>query len=91
MAKYLLLSLSFGRLDRDRFALRFGEELGDRFREPLARARDEGWLDDDERGFRLRSPRFDALPSIRALFYSDAAIAWLVDQSMTSKVVRPTS
>jgi len=93
MTKYALLSLSFGRLDRDRFSSRFSTSLEARFGESLRRACDEGWLAEDARGYGVA--RFDALPSVRALLYTDEAIDWLAglrrQSGSTVNVVRPTS
>lgn len=69
IAKYLLLSLSFGRIDRARYFARFGERIEDRFAAQLAN------LVEDDAGWGLRS--FAALPQIRASFYTERALAWL--------------
>lgn len=78
MTKYLLLSLSFGRLDRARFLRRFGESLEARFGERLAFAVREGMLTEDDAGFGVA--RFDTLPQVRALLYPEAAISWLASR-----------
>lgn len=75
MTKYLLLSLSFGRLDRARFARRFGEPIEQRFSSRLAHAVERGWLNEDAEGWGV--VRFDALPSVRALLYTERALDWL--------------
>lgn len=72
IAKYALLSLSFGRLDRERFLRRFGESIEERYGARLAVAIDRGWLTPD---YEVRD--FAALPSVRSLLYTDAAIDWL--------------
>lgn len=69
IAKYLLLSLSFGRIDRARYRARFGEEVEERFASQLTE------LARDEHGYGLRS--FAALPKIRASFYPPRALGWL--------------
>lgn len=69
IAKYLLLSLSFGRIDRARYQARFGERVEDRFALQLAQ------LVEDDVGYGLRS--FAELPAIRASFYTARALAWL--------------
>ncbi len=75
MAKHLLLTLGFGRIDHARFERRFGEPLSTRHGEALARACREGWLSEDPEGYAVRD--FAALPWIRALFHPERAIAWL--------------
>jgi len=78
MTKYLLLSLSFGRLDRGRFSRRFGESLDSRFGERLGWAVARGWLSEDNDGFGVT--RFDTLPLVRALLYTEGAIGWLANR-----------
>jgi oxygen-independent coproporphyrinogen-3 oxidase len=72
IAKYALLSLSFGRLDRARFERRFGETIEERYGARLAVAIERGWLTSD---YEVRD--FAALPKVRALLYTPEAIAWL--------------
>jgi len=75
MAKHVLLTLSFGRLDRARFERRFGEPVSARHGEALERACREGWLVEDREGWAVGE--FAALPRIRAMFHPERAIAWL--------------
>ncbi len=75
MAKHLLLTLSYGRIDRRRFAARFGESLDGRFTAALERAVEEGWLREERLGFAVT--QFAAMPVLRALFYPERAIRWL--------------
>lgn len=75
MAKHLLLTLSYGRLDRARFLARFGEPPEARFGPGLARALAEGFLVEDAAGWALAT--FSALPAVRALLHPARAIAWL--------------
>lgn len=77
MAKSTLAMLNFGVLDRPAFAAQFGVALDDAFAPALAHAAREGWLDDHGDRLALRPGRFDVLPRLRALFYSDDAIAWV--------------
>ena len=72
IAKYSLLALSFGRLDRARFERRFGESIEARYGERLRVAIERGWLTND---YEVRD--FSALPNVRALLYTPEAIAWL--------------
>jgi len=72
MAKYCLLALSFGRLDRARFFQRFGETLEERYGERLAVCVEGGWLTED-----YEVCDFGALPSVRALLYTPEAVTWL--------------
>jgi oxygen-independent coproporphyrinogen-3 oxidase len=72
IAKYSLLALSFGRLDRARFQRRFGETIEERYGERLAVAIERGWLTAD---YEIRD--FAALPNVRALLYTPEAIEWL--------------
>lgn len=78
MAKYLLLSLSFGILNPARFQRRFGEPLDGRFGETLALARSEGLLEPGADGsWGIPEGRFTSMPKLRALFYPAAALDWL--------------
>lgn len=70
IAKYLLLSLSFGRIDRARYLARFGERIEDRFPEQLSH------LVADEAGYGIRA--FSDLPRLRAMFYTPRALRWLM-------------
>nr|WP_320133461.1 radical SAM protein [uncultured Holophaga sp.] len=77
MAKYILLSLSFGRLDPTRFHRVFGEDLLSRFGPRLHRAFEEGLLLPGEEGFRIPSGQFRSMPLLRALFYPRGALNWV--------------
>lgn len=74
MAKYLLLALSYGHLDRERFFRRFGEPIEARFGHVLSFLVGARLLDED---YGLHAGRFGELPGIRALFYPEDALAWL--------------
>ncbi len=82
IAKYVLLSLSFGFLDPARYRARFGEELGDRF--PMRFAVERGWLTES---YGVAS--FGDLPKLRSLFYTPRAIAWLARAREQQAIARP--
>ncbi len=75
MTKHLLLALGFGRIDRARFAARFGEAVDGRYGVALAWACAKGFLREDEEGYGVAA--FSALPQVRALLYPVAALSWL--------------
>ena len=77
MAKQLLLMLSFGFLDGQRFELRFGEPLEERFGTRLRIAVEEGILEREGLTWSLVPGRFGQLPLLRALLYSERSLAWL--------------
>jgi oxygen-independent coproporphyrinogen III oxidase len=81
MAKYLLLSLSFGALDPGRFRRCFGVELKDSFGPALTYALGQGWLTRSGEVFGITPGAFRHLPKVRSLFYSEAAVAWLGRQT----------
>ncbi|HYT89032.1 MAG TPA: radical SAM protein [Gemmataceae bacterium] len=82
MAKYLLLSLSFGFLDPSRFRRRFGLELSDIHGPALEYARQQGWLRLVDGVFALAPGAFRYLPKVRSLFYSEVATTWLEDRDV---------
>lgn len=77
MAKALLASLSFGVIDRPSFAAQFGRTFDEVFAAASRFAVQTGWLADQGDCLVLQPGCFDALPRVRALFYSDAAIEWV--------------
>jgi oxygen-independent coproporphyrinogen-3 oxidase len=81
MAKYLLSSLSFGRLDFDRFLACFGQDLTIRFGPALTYAVERDWLRRDQSGFGIVPGAFRFMPQIRSLFYSVAATAWVEERA----------
>lgn len=85
VAKYLLLSLSFGRIDRDRFHRRFGAPVELHRGRALEDAEALDLLRRDARGFHVR--RFEDLPKVRALLHPPAAIAWLEQMRRTALAV----
>lgn len=88
MAKALLASLNFGVIDRASFAAQFGRSFDAVFAAAAAFAVDAGWLDDQGDRLVLRPGRFDALPRVRSLFYSDAAIDWVERSGRHLPIVR---
>jgi oxygen-independent coproporphyrinogen-3 oxidase len=80
-AKYLLLSLSFGIIDRVRFRTAVGAELSDLCADSLATAQDRGWLRPAGNAFAVAPGAFRALPSLRALFYPEQAHRWMREQT----------
>ncbi len=77
MAKYLLLSLSFGVIDPVRFQTRFGCAFTEVYEQPLAIALEKGWLREQNGVFGLAPGAFRFLPWLRALFYTQGAVEWL--------------
>lgn len=77
MAKYLLLALSYGALDADRFARRFGEPLTARFAGALTFAEAQRLLRRCADGWEMVPGSFELLPGLRALFYPGAALPHL--------------
>lgn len=82
MAKYVLLSLSFGVLDARRFARAFhGVSLEAAFPDALHTAVERGWLRAPLPGqstYTVAPGAFGNLPQVRALFYAPGAISWLL-------------
>jgi oxygen-independent coproporphyrinogen-3 oxidase len=78
IAKYLLLSLSFGRVDRARFVRRFSVEPD------LSLAESMGLLRRDDAGWSV--VRFADMPTLRALMYSPRALAWLSRASLLTSL-----
>jgi len=76
-AKYLLLSLNFGFIDRVRFLYSFGRELRDSYGRELDYAQRRGWLRRDGNRYYVKDGQFRNMPMIRSLFYSERAINWL--------------
>lgn len=81
MAKSLLAMLNFGVLDRAAFAEQFGVSLDEAFAPALAHATEAGWIEDRGAQIGVRPGRFDALPRLRALFYSAEAIRWVAREA----------
>jgi len=77
MAKSALAMLNFGVIDRRSFADQFGVAVDDAFAAAIGFAVVEGWLVDRGARLAVADGRFDAMPRIRALFYSAAAIGWV--------------
>ncbi|MFO0950105.1 MAG: coproporphyrinogen-III oxidase family protein [Isosphaeraceae bacterium] len=80
VAKYVLLSLSFGLLDPARFRLAFGRGLEGVLPEPLALAVESGWLERGGDRYIVRPGGFGDMACLRSLFYTPEAIAWLRSQ-----------
>jgi oxygen-independent coproporphyrinogen-3 oxidase len=78
IAKYLLLSLSFGRIDRARFVRRFSVDPD------LSIAEQLGLLRRDDSGWSV--VRFADMPKLRALMYSPRAIDWLSRASLLTSL-----
>jgi oxygen-independent coproporphyrinogen-3 oxidase len=77
VAKQVLLSLSFGRLDPARFRAAHGVGLEEACGPAVRRALEEGWLVEAGGEYRVAPGRFDVLPQLRALFYPPGAVRWL--------------
>ena len=78
IAKQVLFSLSFGRLDPVRFEATHGVSLWEACGPAVDRALKEGWLVPHESGeLRIAETTFGCLPMLRSLFYSEGAIGWL--------------
>ena len=78
IAKYLLLSLSFGRIDRARFLRRFSIDPD------LSVAESLGLLRRDAEGWSV--VRFADMPKLRASMYSPRAIEWLSRASLLTSL-----
>lgn len=91
VAKSVLAALNFGVIERQSFAAQFGRSIDEICAPALAHALRAGWLDD--RGDRLcvRPGRFDALPQLRALFYSEDAIAWVLREGRRLPILHAAS
>lgn len=79
MAKQVLLSLNFGTIDAARFRRRFGLALDDVYAAELEYGQEQGWLRRIEGGYGVTPGHFLHMPQIRSLFYTDDAIAWLLE------------
>ena len=90
MAKYILLTLSFGILDPSRFLGVFREALEVRYGRALRHALDRGWIEYQGDLYRIRAGRFDQLPCIRALFYPPRAISWLEARRISRGKLSPS-
>jgi len=89
MAKYILLTLSFGILDPSRFLGFFREALEVRYGRALRHALDRAGLN-TKGSYRIRAGRFDQLPCIRALFYPPRAISWLEARRISRGKLSPS-
>jgi oxygen-independent coproporphyrinogen III oxidase len=80
-AKYLLLSLSFGLIDSERFFKAFGVDFNQRFKREVEYALAKNWLRQEGKKYYIVDGKFSCMPSIRSLFYSARSINWLNQQS----------
>ena len=76
-AKYVLLALSYGFLDEERYRRRFGESLGSRFGSALALAESRSLLRRTPEGWEMTEGSFGELPGLRAMFYPEDALGFL--------------
>jgi oxygen-independent coproporphyrinogen-3 oxidase len=78
MAKYLLLSLSFGVIHPQHFASAFdGSSFEQLYAASLEQAVQRGWMYRSEDGsWKIVDGQFASMPQIRSLFYSAGAIEW---------------
>lgn len=83
MAKYILASLSFGRIDPLRFHRLFNEKVDAVFREELDFAVQNGMLfwDAEALEYRVVPGEFRSMPTLRSLFISDHFVHWSDEQS----------
>ena len=77
MAKYILLSLSFGRIDPGRFQRIFSAPIETWFGQALEVAQAEQWLVLSHGNYLMPPGSFRHLPALRSLFYSERALRWL--------------
>ena len=77
MAKYILLALSYGYIDSERFERRFQEPLSRRFARVLDFLLTQKLLRESDDGFEMVPGTFSDLPGARALFYPEDALPWL--------------
>jgi len=80
LAKQLLLMLNFGRIDDRRVRVAFGHSLLELLPGAMEVALSEGLLDEVPGGWVVSPGSFGRLPELRALFYSDEAMAWLLNR-----------
>ncbi len=84
-AKQVLLALSFGLLDPVRLSSAVGLDFEPTYAEPLAWAEANDLLVRSADGcWRIRSGAFRYMPTLRALFYPPAALAWIRGQESSS-------
>lgn len=80
LAKQILLMLNFGRIDDGRVRAAFGASLMDILPDKIAFALGESLLIEVPGGWSVAPGGFGRLPELRALFYSDDAMAWLLNR-----------
>jgi oxygen-independent coproporphyrinogen-3 oxidase len=85
MAKYILLSLSFGIIDPERFHAIFNQSLKAQFGKQLEFCEHRNWLENRNGQYLLVNGQFKNIPYIRALFYPATAINWLRELLSTQK------
>ena len=76
-AKYLLLSLSFGLIDSERFFKAFDVDLEHCFKQEIEYALAQNWLRQEGKYYFINDGKFALMPFIRSLFYSARSVAWL--------------
>jgi oxygen-independent coproporphyrinogen-3 oxidase len=77
MAKYVLLSLSFGLIDQGRFRRIFARELQEVFATPLNLLLSQGLMYAEGPFYKITPGQFGRLAEIRSLFYSRSALKWV--------------
>lgn len=77
IAKYLLLAISYGFINKAIFKKRFGENIERLFGDELKYLLDNGFLLKSAGRYHLAYGKFREMPGIRACFYSDRALEFL--------------
>jgi oxygen-independent coproporphyrinogen-3 oxidase len=77
IAKQTLLSFNFGYIDTESFRKRFGVQIEDIYADAIYFGLEKGWLKKTQKGYGVHKGKFQYMPQIRALFYTDKAINWL--------------
>ena len=87
MTKYLLLSLSFGKIDAGRFESRYGVSFESLYGPAVDYAVQRGWMERPTTArpyHAIARGQFSRMPEIRSLFFSPECIEWfgeLVDEA----------
>lgn len=85
-AKYVLYSLNYGFIDKDRFLRRFGVSLAEAYPEELNHALSAGLMRENGPRWQLLPGCFDRMHRLRALFYPAAAKSWLMSLRSVDRI-----
>jgi oxygen-independent coproporphyrinogen III oxidase len=76
-SKYILYSLNFGCIDRNRFNDKFKIQLDEVFQEEMKFLIKKNWLEECNSGWKIVEGEFSKINLIRSVFYSAQAKNWL--------------